>query len=206
MSTLRACEEIVANGPRTRARSAALPLGVLLLAAVIPAGAQYGQRDYWPPGPLRYGPCRQQPYYGYPNPCAQPPCPGSPELNAPSAGTPGNVAGPGQRRGPDRAEAPSAWPPASGPRTPAARPPSWRTPHGAIPAPRAPSTGRSYVSPSEPGNGYRYQGSMIEGPEGPAYHAFGTLPGLGTPYQRYGNMLYGPGSRCQLFGNTAVCW
>jgi hypothetical protein len=47
---------------------------------------------------------------------------------------------------------------------------------------------------------------MIYGPDGSAYHRFGTRPAFGIQYERSGNMLYGVGSRCRLFGNTAVCW
>jgi hypothetical protein len=47
---------------------------------------------------------------------------------------------------------------------------------------------------------------MIYGPDGSAYQCFGTRPSFGTQYERSGNMLYGIGSRCRLFGNTAFCW
>lgn len=95
---------------------------------------------------------------------------------------------------PRRAPRQEAW-------TSKAPPPARR----AYPGLREAPAGRADAA-SEPPGGYRYEGGTIVGPEGPAYRAFGALPSFGTPYARYGNRLYGPGSNCQLFGNTALCW
>jgi hypothetical protein len=156
-------------------------LTLALSGTPIHGTAQSGGPAYWPPGPVGYGPCWQQPCYGYPYPCPQTPSPRA--LTPRGHGLSGPSAAPRE-----------------GAEVPRLRPTVPRQ------APPAPTPGSSLPSLTQPGTGYRYQGGVIEAPEGPAYHAFGTLPGLGTPYQRYGNVLYGPGSRCQLFGNTAFCW
>jgi hypothetical protein len=78
----------------------------------------------------------------------------------------------------------------------------------ASPAPAAGlSTDRLGAVPPAQQDVYQYQGGvMISGPPGFAYHVFGVRPPFGTLYERHGNMLYGIGSRCRLFGNTALCW
>jgi hypothetical protein len=184
-----------------------LSLAIVLLGGTITGTAQYVRPEIWSPGPIRYSPCWRQPYYGYPYPCAQPPCPESPGVQAPGTAGPGQLTGPRKPAAQLRRQAPSATlPPRPPPSGPTALPPRPVPPRRAAPVAPAPSPRSSPGFAWQGGSGYRYQGSVIEGPEGPAYQTFGTRPPLGTPYQRYGNMLYGPGSRCQLFGNTAVCW
>jgi hypothetical protein len=171
-----------------------------------PGPSYYGRNilrhEVFGPGPVSYGPPTwRTPYYGFPYPPCRAGKGTAAQFKWPSCVDLQGQGGVGGKTLPPRPAQPSQAP-AQRPSAPPPQPPATAFQPPPVRAPER----EPVVVPSRQSQTYRYEGEMIYGPEGSAYQRFGTRPPFGTQYERSGNMLYGVGSRCRLFGNSAFCW